>query len=390
MFLEELIPIFHIVGTLVCLLGLIPALYLLVLGLAGLLPSRKRALDDSVPTKRITVLIPAHNERMMIAQTVAGALEQDYPKDHYQVMVIADNCSDETADLARGAGARVLERSSNPGKGQALHEAMGILLEEDWDGILIVDADTVMHPQLLRRLSLALSEGEKVVQVTYGVLNPEETWRTAAMELALASFNGLRPLGKARMGHSSGLFGNGFMLSREALEKVPYLAGSIVEDLEYHIHLLKGGFKAAFCDDVWVKAQMPATAADSKSQRVRWERGRLSMVKEWVPPLFKDLLKGRLYALEALVDVCIPPVSVPALLLIMAVVLGPNTVRILALAGLAGLFLHYGIAALRFGSLKRFCQVLVRVPYYLVWKTWTVASSLLTHKSLPWVRTKRH
>ena len=352
---------------------------------------RRKGVGPFPPsTKKIVVVIPAHNESQMIAGTVTGVLSQSYPASLVSVFVIADNCSDTTAELARQAGARVLERFDRPGKGQALDTAFQLLLQEDADAFMVVDADTVLDPDTLAAVANALDQDAKVLQVRYGVLNPEESWRTAAMELALASFNALRPRGKAQIGVSAGLFGNGFCLSREALTRVPYLAGSVVEDLEYHLHLLRAGLKVQFLDGVSVKAQMPATAADSKSQRVRWERGRFGLVRNMAPALLKELLRGRLFAFEALIDVCILPVSLIGLSLIVPLLLGPWPFRWAALLGLAALAFHYGVAALRFGSMSRLVQVAFHVPWYVVWKCAALVASLFQQRNLPWIRTKRH
>ncbi len=384
----------HVLAVLLLILGALPTLYLTLLGLAGLLPSRRPSDSRDGEPLRIAVLIPAHNETLLIADTVADVFKQDYPKTCFSVMTVADNCTDNTAELARNQGAQVLERQRDPGKGQALNEAFDALLAEHWDAILVVDADTRLHPQLLAEISREMKAGARVVQAFYGVLNPQETQRTAAMELALASFNGLRPKGKTALGLSCGLFGNGFCLHRSVLEKTPYAARSIVEDLEYHLRLLEAGEKVRFLDHVWVKAQMPATAADSSSQRVRWERGRMTLARKLAPGLIKQIFKGKLRLLDALADLCMPPVSILALLFLGPLVLGAVSGNISliysASAGILLLVLHYLAAGIRFGSWARTLRICLFLPWYLIWKTVILARSFFTNKRLPWVRTNRH
>ena len=380
----------EMVAGIFLLAGGLPVLYLTVLGFAGLVPGRKSVASPGEDPLRIAILIPAHNETLLISETVADAFEQAYPKELFTVLVIADNCSDDTADLARAQGAEVLVRQGDPGKGQALNEAFGLLLKQDWDAVLIVDADTRLHPHLLSNISVEMRRGTRAIQAFYGVLNPNETRRTAAMELALSSFNGLRPRGKTVLGLSSGLFGNGFCLHREVLEKVPYLARSIVEDLEYHLRLLDAGVKVKFLDRVWVKAQMPATAADSSSQRVRWERGRMTLALQLAPGLIKRIFKGKFHAIDALTDVCMPPASILALFFLGSLALGNTAIRIGAFSGIFLMALHYLMAGFRFGSPVRTLQICFFLPWYLVWKTIILGKSFLTSKHLPWVRTKRH
>jgi len=383
------VPLLQFSAWLLLGAGLFPALYLGLLALAALF-FRGARKPEGEPGHRIAILIPAHDEALLIADTVTDALRQDYPGDAMTVFVVADNCSDETARCARDAGARVLERHSDPGKGQALLAAFAVLMGEAWDAVVVVDADTRLHRGLLRSLARELAAGAEAIQVFYGVLNPGASRRTMAMELALASFNGLRPRGKAGLGLSAGLFGNGFCLARRTLEAVPYRAGSIVEDLEYHRLLLRAGRQVRYIDDVWVTAQMPVGAADGASQRVRWERGRLALVRALGGSLLADLLRLRPGAFQVLIDVCLPPVSAVCLFLMAAAALGDLRVRLIA--GAAGMLLvvHYLLAAAFYGNFRRTLLVAAYIPYYLCWKTWTVGRALLTRSGRGWVRTKRH
>ncbi|CAM2065580.1 Glycosyltransferase family 2 protein [Sulfidibacter corallicola] len=387
--MEYLILAKDIAGWFFLVLALLPSIYLGFLAVGALIPYRQGKKDDR--PRRIAVVIPAHNETLLISETVTKALtQQEYPAEHYCVFVIADNCSDDTAEKAAKAGARVLERHENPGKGQGLHQAFTQLLEEDWDAFLVIDADTQMHPRALQTISEALADGAKATQLFYGVLNPKDSMRTVAMEFALASFNGLRPRGKAPFKASSGIFGNGFCLSREVLSKVPYLAHSIVEDLEYHLRLLEAGYKVRFLDLAWVKAQMPITSQQAQSQRVRWERGRMQMIRQHAWPQLRKALTGSLTAFEAFIDVVMPPVSAIAVTIILALALGPNLVRIGALAAFAMLVFHYGVASLKYGSVSGLIRIGFYLPWYIVWKTYIVVASLIKQRSLGWVRTKRH
>lgn len=366
----------------------IPLLYLLATTLAPLFSWNRSPTADKV--KRIVILIPAHNESLLITDTVSNALQQNYPINSMLVFVIADNCTDETAQLARRAGARVLERQGNPGKGQGLHEALELLLQENWDAFLVMDADSHLHEETLSAVNDALITGSSALQIRYGVLNPNQSIRTRAMELSTASFNAMRPLGKAALGLSAGINGNGFCLTRETVQRVPYLAHSIVEDIEYHMLLLKAGIRVDFLDQVWVKAQMPIGGRGSTVQRVRWERGRLITIRNYAPELFKSLLQGHSRSLDGLIDVLMPPVSLVFLCLMPALFLGNSIQRIITYAGLLIFLLHYSIAAWRYGSISNFILLLGYIPWYVVWKTWVVITSLLTEKKLPWIRTDRH
>lgn len=369
-------------------LAAIPLFYLLATTLAALF--RPRLPAPAGQPRRIAVLIPAHNESLLIADTVGNVRQQNYPADAYVVFVIADNCSDDTARLAREAGARVLERHGNPGKGQGLYDALGQLMAEDWEAFLVMDADSHLHPETLATLNGALAAGAGAIQIRYGVLNPNDSIRTRAMELSTASFNALRPLGKSVLGMSAGINGNGFCLARETVRKVPYLAHSIVEDIEYHMHLLAAGIRVDFLDQVWVKAQMPVGGRGATVQRVRWERGRIITIRNYAPRLFADWLKGQRRAFDGLVDVLMPPVSLIALCLLPALIVGSMVQRGLALLGMAIMAAHYFLAAWRYGSIGGLFRLSFYIPWYIAWKTHVVLASLLTERNLPWIRTDRH
>lgn len=370
------------------IIAALPVFYITLLTLASILPGQRE--KEGRQPRRIAVLVPAHNESLLISDTVADVLKQQYPQDCFGLLVIADNCSDDTAEKAGAGGARVLRRSGNPGKGQALHDALRLLLGEDWDAFLVMDADSHLHPDTLMRLDRMLENGAKAVQIRYGVSNPGDSIRTRAMELTTASFNALRPRGRSALGMSSGIYGNGFCLSREVVEKVPYLAHSIVEDIEYHLHLLKAGYKVAFADKVWVKAQMPMGGRGSEVQRVRWERGRLKMIRRYAPSLLQRAVKGDSFAIDGFLDVIMPPVSVIALSILPPLVLGSPVQKGMSIALALALFLHYLIAAWRYGSVRSLPRLALHVPWYVIWKTYIVISSLITERELGWIRTDRH
>ncbi len=201
---------------------------------------------------------------------------------------------------------------------------------------------------------------------------------------------GLRPAGKTALGLSCSISGNGFCISSQTLIKVPYLAHSIVEDIEYHLHLLAEDIKVVFTDRTSAPSQMPVTAAASKSQRVRWEQGRMLMIKKHAGPLLRRTLSGDWNAFEGLLDVLTPPASLIVLPLAAALLLGDSTVRLLALLMFVLLGGHYLLASWRYGSLLGLFRVALFLPWYITWKTYVVLVSLIKRQHSGWVRTSRH
>lgn len=365
-------------------------LTLALLTLAGSLPARRPRHDGA--RGRLALIVPAHNESAGIGRTLASLRAAAAQDGESALIVVADNCDDDTGAIARAAGARVLTRrdAARRGKGYALDYAFRTLLAEDFRFFVVIDADSEVGPGFLPALRRHFGAGALAVQARYTVRNPDASLRTRLMELALCAFNVLRPRGRAALGCSAGLLGNGFGLQRALLERIPYSAGSVVEDLEYHLLLIGHGVRVAFADDAVVRADMCAGARGARSQRARWEGGRLRMLREHAPGLLRALRHGRGNALEPLLDLLLAPLSYHFLLLC-ALLLPPyGWSRALAALGLLVLALHV-LAAAWVGRLSpRHLGALLFVPFYLIWKVWLIpAIGAAAGRHAAWLRTPR-
>jgi cellulose synthase/poly-beta-1,6-N-acetylglucosamine synthase-like glycosyltransferase len=387
---SELHSVLVIVGIVLAVLTLPGTLWLAVLTLAGLLPPARRR--DVPAGGRIAIVVPAHNEESRLPRTLASLLAECRRDGDAGVIVVADNCTDGTAGVARHHGARVLVRDdpAKRGKGYALDHAFGQLLREEFRYFVVVDADSELDAGFLDAIRRHFAAGADVVQARYTVLNAGDSLRTRFMELALAAFNVLRPRGRAALGFSAGLLGNGFALRREVLQALPYAAGSIVEDLEYHLVLVFHGAVVAFADDARVRGEMPASGAGVRQQRLRWEGGRLRMLLEHAPGLAADLLRGRGRAAEPLLDLLLPPLAYHAALLGALLLLPLDWARLIGLGGLAVLGLHVLAATIVCRLPASRLLLLACAPFYVAWKILllpaTVAAAARDH---PWVRTAR-
>ncbi len=365
----------------------------------------------AVPAKNqslmLSVVVPAHNEAADIADTVASLLATDYPADRRRVVVVADNCTDNTAALAKQAGADVFERHNldQRGKGYALEFAFQRLLTEtETDAVIVVDADTVVSRNLLQACAARLAAGEEVVQADYQVRNAESSWRTRLLHIAFTAFHEVRSTGRERFGLSCGLRGNGMAFSRSALERVPHAAFSIVEDLEYGIALGRAGIRVAYAHDAWVQGHMPSDAKSSESQRDRWEGGRRLIRQRHGRSLVhtalskQDKVVGDLAA-----DVLVPPLGQlgVALLTTSVVTTGGSLLArrmtgrswgspVVALVGLGGLVFHVAEGWRRSGTGAAGLLDLVRAPVYVAWKLGRRLAGR-NNDSVPgeWVRTQR-
>ncbi|MCV6636302.1 glycosyltransferase family 2 protein [Candidatus Albibeggiatoa sp. nov. NOAA] len=364
---------------------------LLFLTLGALLYKPRQAYHEA--GLNLSVVIPAHNESDNISQTVKSLLSCDPSHGQYQIYVIADNCTDDTAEKARQAGAEVLERQNEElrGKGYALDFAFTHLLDNTTtDAIMVVDADTMVEPNFIKVCEQAFMQGAAGIQCRYTVNNPEASRKTRLLNVALLAFNVLRPRGRAFWNLSVGISGNGFGLTRQTLQKVPYTASSIVEDLEYHLTLVKHHLKVQFVDNSTVRADMPIAQKGSKTQRARWEGGRFRMIREHVPSLYQAAASGQRRFIEPLLDLLLLPLAMHVLLLLVLILIPFLPTQIYALIALCIVFGHV-FAALWIGkgTVQDFL-ILLTAPFYILWKLTVLPLTLKTAaKNATWVRTDR-
>jgi 1,2-diacylglycerol 3-beta-glucosyltransferase len=358
-------------------------------------PRRPLVGDRSV---RFAVVIPAHNEALSITDTVASVLALDYPAGLRKVVVIADNCTDHTAQVAKDAGADVIERFDDQrrSKGYALTDVLPEVLRDPWvDAVVVVDADTIVQDNLLSCFAAHFAAGAQVVQADYAVANPDHGWRTELLDVAFTCFHEVRSLGREHLRLSSGLRGNGMGFTRRALELVPHHAASLVEDLEHGIALAEAGIRVVYAHDTRVWAEMPNNDEAAESQRRRWERGRELMRKQHGWSLLRSALERRDRVRGDLaVDVMLPPLTTVArnavaafggAVVISLVKRRPSWALIPSALGVFGLTFHVATGWKRSSAGRR---VLANVPQYLRWKAGL--TSRPEHADNAWVRTKRN
>jgi cellulose synthase/poly-beta-1,6-N-acetylglucosamine synthase-like glycosyltransferase len=394
----ELLTVIASGGLTILALGLaVLAGYLVVLTLAALL-GRRRVPPPGRAERRFAILVPAHDEQVVIGRLLRSVGALDYPRDRYDVCVVADNCTDATADIARAAGARVYERVDQVerAKGFALRWLLARLRAEQrtYDAFVVLDADSVVAPNLLRSMDARLEAGSQVVQVYYSVLNAEASAVAGLRYAALAALHYVRPLGRAALGLSVGLKGNGMCFSAPILEAFAWNWFTLAEDVEFHLALVRHGVRVDFAHETTVLADMPVTLAQAASQNQRWERGRLQLLREHVPGLLRDGVRQRsLLRLDAAIEQLIPPLSVPFLLggccLCAALALGAWPAAVLAALGLAAQMAYLATGLLLVRAPLRAYVALSSAPVYIAWKVGVYAHSLLNARASTWVRTAR-
>jgi GT2 family glycosyltransferase len=360
---------------------------------------RRRSLrgEEDPTSLRIAIVIPAHNEELLIQRCIRGLLACDLVEPE-GIIVVADNCTDATAERARAAGARVLVRQDprRRGKGQALAFAFARLQTEQsgrapsWDAYAVIDADTVVEPNFLRECRRLFAAGADAVQARYLVRNADDSWRTRFMRVSFLAFNVLRPRGRAWWGFSAGILGNGFALTRDTLRAVPYDAHSIVEDLEYHIRLASTGRRVAFADATTVWADMPVSKSAVATQRARWEGGRWRVLRDSGWLLLRAILAGQYALIEPLLDLLLLPLAFHCALLLLTAVSSMSFVQWFAFAGLGVVLLHVSVTLLTCGGTWKDVCLLGVAPFYMMWKLSLLPALVRAARpEAAWVRTAR-
>lgn len=373
--------------------------------LRGVARGRARTARRSAPTTRFRVLVPAHNEAALIADTMQALQRLDYPRHLYEVHVVADNCDDATAELVRAAGFDAHERidPTNPGKGPALGWLFDQLPErtEPDAAFVLIDADTIVDPGLLAVFDATLCDGAKVVQGHYAVRDDDAGGNVGFRAAALAVRHYVRPLGRTELGGSSGLYGNG-MAFRESVARANRWSDHLVEDIELAVKLLLDGGCVAFAPDATVRAEMPETLEDATSQNQRWEAGRAQVAAAFVPSLADAAAKrrhGRRWAyVDAILDLTLPPItSLFALTALSGAVLRLVARGRLATIGIAvaagGLAVQIGhtLLALRLvGAPAAVYRSLLMAPVHIAWKIALLLRLVRRKGPDSWVRTTRN
>jgi len=348
------------------------------------------------------VIVPAHDEEAGIGKTVRSLLSLDYPRQLFRVTVVADNCTDETAARARELGASVIVRQEPQlrGKGYALSLAFARALAEGRaDAVVVVDADAVASPNLLRAYSERLEQGAMAVQADYDVLNPDASWRTRLMSIALAAFHRLRSRAREHLGVSCGLRGNGMCFSCALLREIPHEAYSLTEDVEYGLRVSEAGHRIHYAEEGRVSSEMVTSERASRSQRRRWERGRGELASRHGLRLLVQALRRRdRMLLDLALDLLVPPLANLGLWVALGIVAAGSlsiatgrpaislavwSACVLCLA----MYMLCGWALSGTGA-RGLLDLALYAPLYVLWKI-TLWMRPREHASREWVRTRR-
>jgi cellulose synthase/poly-beta-1,6-N-acetylglucosamine synthase-like glycosyltransferase len=378
-------------------------IYLMMLSILALF-AKKSTSFPSLYKRKFCIIIPAHNEELSIERTLQSVFKIDYPRDYYDVVVIADNCTDNTATIAAEIGSIVFERSNIElrGKGFALRWCFDKLLSSDkgYEAFVVIDADSIASKNILAVLNFYLDRGSKVIQATDIVEPQPGVWSSEMTRIGFLLYNYIRALGRTVIHCPTGLHGNGMCFSVDVIKEVPWKAYSLAEDLEYGLQLLLQGYQTDFAPEAVVLATMPQQSTHAESQHARWEGGRFPVIRRYSIPLLRaSVLRWSYKYFDRLIDL-ITPALVNLLVMNLGMFLlsfilyliGINMMGMFAMLwGVVSIvgFLHLFLGLVASGADRSTYKALLYLPKYVFWKMSFLGKLLRTASSDEWIRTTR-
>ena len=246
---------------------------------------------------KFMAIIPAHNEEKVVGNLIESLKQQNYPKELYDIYVIADNCTDSTAKVAKEAGAIVCERfdPDHKTKGYALQWFLKQKIEEnaDYDAFFVFDADNIVDKNFIVNMNKKLCQGEDVVQGYRDIKNPTDNWITAGYALFYWTMHRLYHLARYNIGLSPLLNGTGFMVRFDVVKPNGWETETLTEDIEFSLKRIIQGKKLGWATDAIVYDEQPTSFKQSWSQRSRWTVGHMQCIKRYTVELFNSVRKHK-------------------------------------------------------------------------------------------------
>ena len=394
----ELNTIFNLIFSIVGAIALIPCTVFFLECLAAFVSSDSEPNDEQIDRPKTTVLIPAHNEAAQIKQVIETLLPQITERD--RIIVIADNCHDNTAELARSTGVTVWERENltERGKGYALDYAMQRIKDDPPQVLVILDGDCIVEPKTIEKITCKAIATGRPVQATYLMEQPENpSLKDNISMFSIKVKNSVRLLGLNRLGWHSLLTGSGMAFPWSLIEQVSLAGSKTTDDMQLTVDLALNGSTPIFCPDALVMGRLMKDK-DAQSQRSRWEHGHLEMILVEVPRLLRAFLKtGNLAALGLALDLSIPPLSlllmawfISAIVIWSATIFTSLSLVPAIIISVAGAFLIGGVLLswVKFGRSDLPLKNSIAIPFYILSKI-PIYLKFLVKPQSRWLKTER-
>ena len=377
----------------------VAVLFTEVIAALGLVEEKPIEVSNPDARKRIAVIVPAHNESAGILPTIQDIRPQLGEAD--RLIVVADNCSDDTAAVAAAAGAEVIARDDleKIGKGYAMGWGITHLGTNPPDFVLFIDADCRIQSDMIGRLREVCHQLHRPVQAFFQMKTAENSpINHSVAEFAWILNTWVRPLGLRYFGCPVQLMGTGMIFPWDVISAAPLASGSLVEDLKLGLDLAAAGKAPYFLPFAKVTSDFPVTVKGTDSQRQRWVRGHIGMILRSVPRLLSlGIARRNLDLLVLTLDLLVPPLSLLGLLIIgifaltsLATLLGlPSVAMVIASANLLVFMLAILFAWLKFGRDVLPARLFLSIGSLILEKIRLYGLMLMGRTAAQWVRTDR-
>ena len=271
-------------------------LYQLIISVCSLINLKDKPMIEE-KNNRFMAIIPAHNEASVIENLIQSLKNQDYPKELYDIYVIADNCTDATATIAKNAGAIVYKRfdEEHKTKGYALKWFLDQKIKEDapYDAFCVFDADNIVDVNFLKNMNKKLCQGETVVQGYRDIKNPTDSWITAGYAIFYWMMNRFYHLARYNIGLSPLINGTGFMVKFDVIKPDGWNTETLTEDIEFSLKRIISGHKLGWAKDAIVYDEQPVGFKQSWKQRSRWTVGHIQCMQLYTKDLALAIKKHK-------------------------------------------------------------------------------------------------
>lgn len=382
-----------VVAALLCYCIFTVAYYYFLAGAYFLIRDEKKPICYKYHS--FCILIPAHNEEILLGKCLESINEIEYPKDKYKIVVIADNCNDNTAMIAMVKGAICLERSMPDlmGKGHALGWALKQIDIDAYHAILIIDADNIVDPQILMELDCSVSSGSRIIQCHNAIGNPDASWFTRIQHIVRVIDNTFVHCAKHKLGWSSFLMGNGMCFVKDILKKHPWRSVSLCEDFEYYTQLILNDEFIDFNYNAKVFHQESTSLGQAYTQRSRWSSGKFELMRTHaLRMLCHGIRKRNLKSVEASFILLLPHPSMLCNLSVVAFMISMVLPRIWVILSTILILLEMGYLVLGMFQARASARTVLSflfAPIFLVWKALIDLVNMFGLGEKEWRRTAR-
>jgi len=362
---------------------------------------KKNVVGDKKNVNEYAIIVPAHNEELIIGELIDSVKALNYPADKYELIIIADNCTDNTEKIIRDKGGQCYVRTDSIKKGKpyALEWIFRQIDLNKYDGFNIIDADTIVDKNYLKEMNNKMGSGSTAIQGYFGIMNPDQSWLTRLMVIpGILKFK-IRYSCKDKMGLSCPLMGNGMCFSKKIIKNYGWDAFSITENWEYYVKLVLNDYTVSYAEDAIIYSHAVTELSHGETQRKRWFKGRLGVLKEYSRTLLCQGLKNRnIKLLDSLFETALPSYSMLfSWSIILVLVAGSINIFEEALDGflvwgfllvaVQCFYFLFGLIVAR-ATIKTWIM-LVFVPIFLLWKLIVTAKGIFGFRDRAWEKTER-